>query len=196
MWAIDASLMWTSVAGLAVVEAAPVTQEWAPGSRVSSSIRHDQANIARPKRICWNLKLGCALVTCPLLFARGSPEDLPFGVFCYGRRTIMRHLALLVLLLVAVNGSARAGVVAPTVPSRSGGISSIELIQEKRKSETITERVKRAWKDLVGYKFEVSCPIVIELSHTTCTETGKDRADARAKCISRNPFCYVTDASR
>jgi hypothetical protein len=106
--------------------------------------------------------------------------------------TIMRPLALLILLLIAVNGSARAGVVAPTVLPRSG-ISSIEFIQDKRKSETITERVKRAWKDLVGYKFEVSCPIFF---HTTCTETGKDRAAARAKCISRNPFCYITDASR
>jgi hypothetical protein len=107
--------------------------------------------------------------------------------------TIMRHLALLILLLIAVNGSARAGVVPSTALSRSGGISSIEFIQEKRKSETITERIKRAWKDLVGYKFEVSCPIFF---HATCTETGKDRAAARAKCISRNPFCYVSDASR
>jgi hypothetical protein len=106
----------------------------------------------------------------------------------------MRHLAFLFMLLIVVNGSARAGVVAPTaLLSRSGGISSIEFIQEKRKSDTITERVKRAWKDLVGYKFDVSCPIFY---HTTCTETGKDRADARARCISRNPFCYVTDASR
>ena len=108
----------------------------------------------------------------------------------------MRHLALLILLLIVVNGSARAGVVTSTVLSRSDGISSIEFIQEKRKPETVTERVKRAWKDLVGYKFDVSCPIVIQLSHTTCMETGKDRADARAKCISRNPFCYVADASR
>jgi len=105
----------------------------------------------------------------------------------------MRHLALLILLLIVANGSARAGVVASKVLSRSDGISSIEFIQEKRKSDTITERAKRAWKDLVGYKFDVSCPI---FSHTTCTETGKDRADARAKCISRNPLCYVTDASR
>jgi hypothetical protein len=117
----------------------------------------------------------------------------------------MRHLAFIILVLIVANGGARAGVVAPTVLSHSGGVSSggvssIEFIQqkrqEKRKSETITERVKRAWKDLVGYKFDVSCPIVIQLSHTTCTETGKDRADARAKCISRNPFCYVTDARR
>jgi hypothetical protein len=108
----------------------------------------------------------------------------------------MRYLALLSLLVIAASGNAGAGTVAPAGLSRSGGLSSVEFVQEKRKSETITERVKRAWNDLVGYKFDVSCPIVIPLSHTICTETGKDRADARAKCISRNPFCYVADASR
>ena len=34
------------------------------------------------------------------------------------------------------------------------------------------------------------------VSRTICTETGKDRADARAKCVSRNPFCHVADARR
>jgi hypothetical protein len=106
----------------------------------------------------------------------------------------MRYIALLSLIMFAASGNAGAGVIAPTGLSSSGSLSSIEFVQEKRKSETITERVKRAWKDLVGYKFDVSCPIVVPVSRTTCTETGKDRADARAKCISRNPFCYVADA--
>jgi hypothetical protein len=108
----------------------------------------------------------------------------------------MRYLALLSLLVIAASDNAGAGVVGPTGLSRSGGLSYVEFVQEKRKSETITERVKRAWKDLVGYKFVVSCPILIPLSRTTCTETGKDREDARAKCASRNPFCYVADAGR
>jgi hypothetical protein len=108
----------------------------------------------------------------------------------------MRHLALLSLLLIAASGNAGADVIARVGLSGSGGSSSVQFVQEKRKSETITERVKRVWKDLVGYKFDVSCPVLIPLSRTTCTETGKDRRDARAKCISRNPFCYVADASR
>jgi hypothetical protein len=108
----------------------------------------------------------------------------------------MRYLALLSLLLIAASGNAGADVIARAGLSGSGGPSSVQFVQEKRKSETITERVKRAWKDLVGYKFDVSCPVLIPLSRTTCTETGKDRRDARAKCISRNPFCYVADASR
>ncbi len=108
----------------------------------------------------------------------------------------MRYVALLSLLLIAASANAGADVIARAGLSGSGGPSSVQLVQEKRKSETITARVKRAWKDLVGYKFDVSCPVLIPLSRTTCTETGKDRRDARAKCISRNPFCYVADASR
>ena len=108
----------------------------------------------------------------------------------------MRYLAALSLVLIAASGNAGAGVAAPAGLSRSGELSSVQLVEEKQKSETITQRVKRAWKDLVGYKFEVSCPVLIPISRTTCTETGKDRGDARAKCMSRNPFCYVADASR
>ena|SRR2546421_1963451 len=110
----------------------------------------------------------------------------------------MRHLTLLVAgaLLVAASGNAGAGFSSPAGLSRIGGISSIEFVQEKRKSDTIVQRVKRAWKDLVGYKFDVACPVLIPLSYTTCTETGKDRGDARAKCASHNPLCYITEARR
>jgi hypothetical protein len=108
----------------------------------------------------------------------------------------MRYLALLGLLLIATPDNAAAGIAARAAASLGATPSFLQVVQEKRKSETFTERVKRAWKDLVGYKFDVSCPALIPLSRTTCTETGKDRSDARAKCISRNPFCYVADASR
>jgi hypothetical protein len=109
----------------------------------------------------------------------------------------LRHFALLAasVVLIAANGSVRAGVVSPAGLPQVGNLSFVELVQEKRKSETITQRIKNAWKDLVGYKFDVACPILIPLSHATCTETGKNRADARAKCASRNSLCYVTDAS-
>jgi hypothetical protein len=115
----------------------------------------------------------------------------------------VRYLTLVTLTAASViligASSAGAGVAGPAGLSQSGGLSSVALVQEKRegrKSETLTERVKRAWKDLVGYKFTVSCPILLPLSRSTCTETGKDREDARAKCASRNPFCYVADAGR
>jgi hypothetical protein len=109
----------------------------------------------------------------------------------------MHHLAILTagVVLIAASTHADAGVVSPAGLSRSD-FSSVILVQEKRKSETLTQRVKRNWKNLVGYKFEVACPILIPLNYSTCTETGKDREDARAKCSSKNPFCYVTEASR
>lgn len=114
----------------------------------------------------------------------------------------MRHFALLAasVLLIATNVSVEAGVVTPAELWQVGNLSSVEFVQEKfvqekPKSETITQRVKRAWKNLVGYKFDVACPMLIPFTHTTCTETGKNREDARAKCASRNSFCYIADAS-
>jgi len=32
------------------------------------------------------------------------------------------------------------------------------------------------------------------VNRTTCTETGKSRENARAKCQSKHPFCAVADA--
>jgi hypothetical protein len=109
----------------------------------------------------------------------------------------MRYIAVLVasVFLIAADGSVEASVISPTGLARVGNLSSVEFVQEKRKSETITQRVKRAWKNLVGYKFDVTCPILIPLTHTTCTETGKNWEDARAKCAARNSLCYITDAS-
>jgi len=62
-----------------------------------------------------------------------------------------------------------------------------------KKDETIKQKVKRVWRNMTGYKFAVACPALIPLSHSTCTETGKNRADARAKCQARNTFCSVSD---
>ncbi|MBZ0146951.1 MAG: hypothetical protein K8F62_05330 [Pseudorhodoplanes sp.] len=76
--------------------------------------------------------------------------------------------------------------------------SAVVLAQEKaKKNETLTQKVKRVWRDLTGYKFTVSCPafpIPLLVSRTTCTETGISRDEARGKCASRHPFCAITDA--
>ncbi len=58
------------------------------------------------------------------------------------------------------------------------------------KDETLKQKAKRIWRNLAGYKFDVTCPF----ASRTCAETGKDRDDARGKCISRNPLCWVSDA--
>jgi hypothetical protein len=64
---------------------------------------------------------------------------------------------------------------------------------EPKKDETMKQKVKRAWKKLTGYKFAVCCPVVLEFTKKTCTETGKSREDARAKCSAANPACSVKD---
>lgn len=88
-----------------------------------------------------------------------------------------------------------AGAMPPAGLSRIEGLSTIQLVQEKKKSETMKQKVKRAWRNLTGYKFDVACPAFpFALSRTTCTATGKNREDARAKCQSQHTFCQVGDA--
>ena len=105
----------------------------------------------------------------------------------------MRHLIVLAtgVFLMAVAGQAIASPFAPSGFSRADGGSPLVMVQDKPKHETLTQKVKRAWRNIAGYKFDVNCPIN---SHRTCSETGKDRNDARGKCISRNPLCWVSDA--
>ena len=112
----------------------------------------------------------------------------------------MRHLALLAtgIFLIATNSPAAATPLSPAGLSRSDDLSAIVLVQEKaKKDETLTQKVKRVWRNLTGYKFTVTCPafpIPIVVNRTTCTETGVSRDEARGKCASRHPFCAIGDA--
>jgi hypothetical protein len=103
----------------------------------------------------------------------------------------MRHIIVLAtgVFLIAASGQAVAGHFSPAGFSRAESTPVI-LVQAK-KDETLTQKVKRAWRNIAGYKFDVNCPIN---NHRTCAETGKDRDDARGKCIARNPLCWVSDA--
>ena len=109
----------------------------------------------------------------------------------------MRHLMLLAtgVFLIAASGQTVAGPFSPSGLSQVDGLPSIEFVRDKPKSETLRQKVKRVWRDLTGYKFNVSCPAFLAVNHSTCTETGKSREDARARCQSRNAFCWVADAS-
>jgi hypothetical protein len=100
------------------------------------------------------------------------------------RRTkFMNRLAVLTAGLILTVASNHAGAVVVSQPGLSQvNVSQVQLVQDKPKSGTVSQRVKRAWKNLVGYTFDVACPIPIPFSHGTCSETGK------------NPFCYVTEA--
>ena len=102
----------------------------------------------------------------------------------------MRHFIVLAtgLFVFAASGHSLAGPISPAGLSRDASAPVI-LVQAK-KDETLQQKAKRAWRNLVGYKFDVSCPF----EKRSCAETGKSRDDARAKCIARNPVCWVSDA--
>ena len=105
----------------------------------------------------------------------------------------MRYWAMAAagVCLLAMSGTNPALAVAATEAK-----APIVLAQADAKKETTTEKVKRkvkrAWRNMTGYKFDVGCPVLIPMSHKTCTETGKDVEAARAKCQSANPLCSVT----
>lgn len=112
----------------------------------------------------------------------------------------MRHLALLITsaAFIAASNPVFAAPLSPAGVMRNNDQSAIVLVQDKpKKDETIKQKVKRVWRNLTGYKFAVSCPalpIPLVVNRTTCTETGKSREEARAKCQSRHPFCAIGDA--
>ncbi len=108
---------------------------------------------------------------------------------------ILAALALAGALLSAPAGNAGAVSVSPAGLSRIDGLSAIEFVQDKKKSETVKQKVKRIWRNMTGYKFDVSCPAFpFALSRTSCTANGKNREDARAKCQSQHVFCEIRDA--
>ena len=104
----------------------------------------------------------------------------------------MRIVAIVTVgaFLLAASGAAQAGTFSP-VGLSADSLASIELVATKNKSETLTQKVTRAWKNLVGYKFDVWCPLA---GSRTCSETGSSHADAHGKCIARNSGCWVNDA--
>ena len=107
----------------------------------------------------------------------------------------MKYLAMaaagvcLLAMTAGINPAVAAGASEAKAP--------IVLAQAEMKKETVTEKVKRkvkrAWRNMTGYKFDVACPILIPLSHKSCTQTGKNVEDARAKCQAANPLCSVVE---
>ena len=100
----------------------------------------------------------------------------------------MRHFAILATgaFLIVSFFCRREAPLSPAGLSHRDDLSAIVLVQEKaKKDETLTQKLKRVWRDLTGYKFNVTCPafpIPIVVSRTTCTETGVSRDEARGKC--------------
>lgn len=109
----------------------------------------------------------------------------------------MRHLALLAAGFI-VAGAGGSAVALPAAKSGIEKSSQIQLVQDRtERKDTVKNRVKRAWKDLTGYKFEVACPgFWMPINQSTCTESGKNREAARSKCEAQHVLCQVRDASR
>lgn len=111
----------------------------------------------------------------------------------------MRHFTLLAArasvvsaFLLAVSVQAGAAPLSPA--GLSSQPSSIQLVQAKKKDETMKQKVKRVWRNMTGYKFDVGCPTLgIALNRTSCTETGKNVSEARSKCMSKHPLCEVAE---
>ena len=112
------------------------------------------------------------------------------------RYLTMSAAGLCLLAMTATAGispASAAGVTGAPIMLAQAEIKKPEAKKEAKKTETIKQKVKRVWRNMTGYKFAVACPALIPLNHSTCTETGKNRADARAKCQSANAFCSVSD---
>ncbi len=108
----------------------------------------------------------------------------------------MRYLGMLAAGVCLLAMTATAGINQAAAAGATEAKAPIVLAQADAKKETTTEKVKRkvkrAWRNLTGTKFDVACPALIPLSHSTCTETGS-RKEARAKCQSANPLCSISE---
>lgn len=96
---------------------------------------------------------------------------------------------------MATVGDVQAPIVLAQAEPKKAETTTQKVKREvKEETAEVKKKVKRAWKKMTGYKFDVACPALLPLTHSTCTETGKNRADAKAKCQAQSPLCSVTDA--
>jgi hypothetical protein len=102
------------------------------------------------------------------------------------------------LLLLASSINLQSAGAAPAGIIDASKLSAVELVQEKKKSETVTQKVKRVWHNITtpNHSFCVACPAILPLSRETCTAEAKDVSEARAKCASQHPFCYVSETAK
>lgn len=96
--------------------------------------------------------------------------------------------------MVTVGGAQAPVVLAQAEPKKAETTTQKVKREVKEETAEVKKKVKRAWKKLTGYKFAVACPALLPITHSTCTETGRNRADAQAKCQAQSPLCSVTEA--
>lgn len=79
----------------------------------------------------------------------------------------------------------------------TGTLSMLQLIQARPKSDTVGQRIKRAWRSLTDYQFCARCSFLIfPVASSTCSVSrAKSRNEARATCAARNPLCTINDGA-
>jgi hypothetical protein len=111
----------------------------------------------------------------------------------------MRYLAICAATVGLLAMTMNVGTTSAATAGVSNPAIQLAQAEQPKKSETVTQKVKRkvkrAWRNMTGYKFDVACPALIPMSHERCTETGKDRETARAKCQSAHTLCSVRDVN-
>ncbi len=71
--------------------------------------------------------------------------------------------------------------------------SHVVLVQDKKKDETITQKVKRTWKRWTTPNQTFCARCLIPPQAVTCTVQAKDRGAGRAACQQRYPLCAISD---
>lgn len=112
----------------------------------------------------------------------------------------MRNVLIAAALTLALAAPASAAPIAPVDVTNQPALVQVQVQVKKEESVTqkvtasvktttkkATDSVKRAWKRMTGYRFDVACLT----QRTTCSETGKSKGDAQAKCIAKHPACWV-----
>lgn len=104
-------------------------------------------------------------------------------------------LAAAATFLIAA-GSAFAAPISTAPGFETGTLSMLEQIQAKQKTDTVGQRIKRAWRALTDYQFCARCPIIFPITASTCSVSrAKNRNEARATCAARNPICIINDGA-
>lgn len=107
----------------------------------------------------------------------------------------MRIISVLIAGVFLVVSMAQLSA-APVFVAPGVSASHVVLVQEKKKDETITQKVKRTWRRLTNPSFTFCARCLLPPSATICTAQGKDRASARSACQARYQLCAITEDTR
>lgn len=109
----------------------------------------------------------------------------------------MRFIAALTTagFMLAANAASAAPISASGMSNTDTAIVQVQQKKDEGIVQKTEKKVKRAWRNLTGYKFDVACPaMAMPLSRASCTETGKNVEEARGKCQAKHGLCQVVEA--